>query len=223
MTLRWMRLGMMAFLALTSALTANLMLFQPVDGRKLAKRSLPSAPGLAAVGRPADIATGSLVILNATKADATVAAKSSAPADVVRAIQRELQARGYETGTADGMPGLVTRAAILGYESDHGLSLTATPSEALLQHILLGASNGDKKKQDGPTAEASQVIRTVQQSLATLGYAPGIVDGQLGDQTVRAIREFEKDQGLSETGRISGHLVARLARLAGQGRLAEGR
>lgn len=223
MTLRCMRLGMMAFLALTSALTANLMLFQPIDGRKEARRTVPASSDFASAGRPADIATGSLVILNATKIDAALPAKSGAPADVVRAIQRELQARGYETGTADGMPGLVTRAAILGYESDHGLSLTATPSEGLLQHILLGSSNGDKKKQDAPTAEASQVIRTVQQSLATLGYAPGSVDGQLGDQTVRAIREFEKDQGLSETGRISGALVARLARLAGQGRLADGR
>jgi hypothetical protein len=37
----------------------------------------------------------------------------------------------------------------------------------------------------------------------------------LNDQTRRAIRKFEVDRKMSETGRISGELLAKLATLAG--------
>ena len=40
--------------------------------------------------------------------------------DLTRAIQRELKAKGYEAGAVDGVIGLVTRGAIMAYESDAG-------------------------------------------------------------------------------------------------------
>lgn len=230
MTLRWMRLGFLCFLCLNFAFATNLLLFQPTEGRLASKRTLPPRT---IAEKPAEIATGSVVVLNAGAASAAVkidagraASNSAAGAEVVKAIQRELQARGYETGTADGMPGLVTRAAVMAYESDHALPLTGVPSDALLQAILLGAPQDGRKSaaaKSAPGPEAEQVIRTVQQSLTTLGYHPGAIDGRLGEQTVRTIAEFEGDQNLPVTGRISGQLVARLARLAGQGRLADSR
>jgi peptidoglycan hydrolase-like protein with peptidoglycan-binding domain len=73
------------------------------------------------------------------------------------------------------------------------------------------------------TAEAESAIRSVQTSLARLGYKPGRVNGRLTPDTARAIREFEVDQSLPESGRISGPLVARLDRLAGGGRIASRR
>lgn len=147
--------------------------------------------------------------------------------EVTRAIQRELKTRGYETGTADGQSGLVTRAAIMAYEHDRNLPLTGEPTAQLLKQILMGdaplpaAVPSDEPRDQ--SVQATNVIRTVQQSLVTLGYVPGKVDGRMGADTVRAVRDFELDQGMPETGRISGQLVARLSRLAGQGRLTAGR
>jgi peptidoglycan hydrolase-like protein with peptidoglycan-binding domain len=228
MTLRWMRLGFVGFFLLSFALAANLTLFQPLRPQQASARAVfPPA------SEPASpIATGSVVILNASNRTKPLSIEhepksGGESAEVVRAVQRELLARGYETGSADGMPGLITRASIMAYESDHDLPLTGVASDALLHSILLGASNGPRKggTRAGaePGREAGQVIRTVQQSLASLGYRLGQPDGRLGEQTVRTIREFETDQGLAVSGRISGQLVARLARLAGQGRLADGR
>lgn len=146
--------------------------------------------------------------------------------DVTKALQRELKIRGYETGSADGQPGLMTRAAIMAYEHDRDLPLTGEPSAQLLKLVLQGgppiAAATEPRPNKEQSVQATQVIRTVQQSLVTLGYVPGKVDGRAGEDTVRAIREFEIDQGLPETGRVSGQLVARLARLAGQGRIATG-
>ncbi len=64
------------------------------------------------------------------------------------------------------------------------------------------------------------MIRSVQRSLAKLGYKAGAANGRLTPETTRAIRAFEGDQALPETGRVSGPLISRLARLSGDGRVA---
>ena len=66
------------------------------------------------------------------------------------------------------------------------------------------------------------MIRSVQRSLAKLRYKPGPANGRLTPETARAIRAFEGDQALPETGRVSGPLISRLARLSGDGRVAQG-
>jgi peptidoglycan hydrolase-like protein with peptidoglycan-binding domain len=225
MTLRWMRIGFFSFFFLTLAFAVNLMMFQPPNGR-VASKQRPVPPLQREAPKPANVATGSIALLNTgyrAKVEKAAQARTADSPEVVRAVQRELEGRGYEVGPADGMPGLVTRASVMAFEADHGMTLTGVPSEQLLQAILLGAPQATRNPRAEPGPEAEQVIRTVQQSLATLGYAPGTVDGRLGDQTVRTIREFEMDQQLPQTGRISGQLVARLARLAGQGHIADGR
>ena len=137
-------------------------------------------------------------------------------AEIVRGIQRELDARGYEAGQPDGIAGLVTRAAIMAYEHDYGLALTATPSQELLSRIVLGSSAPPLPRGAADkiaAGEADSVALMVEQQLAVLGYTPGKADGKLDEHTSRAIREFEVDQKLAESGRISGPLVSRLLRL----------
>lgn len=149
----------------------------------------------------------------------------TASVEVVKAVQRELVRKGYDTGTQDGVPGLMTRAAIMAFEWDHGLALSAEPSEALLQAVLLDhrppgmAGAGAQQR----SRQAVQIIRTIQQSLVALGYLQGSVDGHLGEVTRRAIREFEMDNGLVPSGRISSPLFAKLARAAASGRLSSTR
>lgn len=147
--------------------------------------------------------------------------------DITAAVQARLAARGYEAGQPDGVNGLVTRAAILAFEHDHGLAPTAEPSEALLRALEHGpgtisaAAYAAAARDKRPRAE--QVVKTVQQSLVALGYAIAKPNGRVAEDTERAIREFEMDQRLPVTGRISGAIVARLARLAGHGKLTAGR
>lgn len=135
----------------------------------------------------------------------------------IRGVQQELAKRGYEPGPADGAPGLVTRAAVMAYEHDQGLPLTADPSPEVLAHLrhgtsAPGAAIGLDATAPRTNGSAEQVIRSVQQSLAQLGYLASPPDGTASDETVRAIREFEMDSGLVPSGRISGPLVARLTR-----------
>ena len=133
--------------------------------------------------------------------------------EIVRAVQRGLAVRGYEPGPADGGLGIATRAAVMAYEHDHGLALTAEPSESILTHMRTGAL-GPAVQRVGrarPMSHAEQIIRSAQHSLSTLGYFAGRIDGLVGEDTVRAIREYEMDVGLVSTGRISAALVNCLA------------
>lgn len=50
----------------------------------------------------------------------------------------------------------------------------------------------------------------VQRALTELAYAPGPIDGDIGQGTVKAIRAFQEDRGLSQTGEIDEELLSAL-------------
>jgi hypothetical protein len=62
----------------------------------------------------------------------------------------------------------------------------------------------EEKVEPGPLAAhgvpADDFTRNVQTALKRAGYEPGPVDGKAGAMTKRAIREFQKDSNLPETG-----------------------
>lgn len=211
-----LQMGLLGYIALSMCVLINMFYLQPTSNGGAKRVELGPSPEATAlsVRLPAPASTKV-----ATTTAATPPAHSSIA--TTRDIQRELDARNYSIGTSDGVAGLVTRAAIMAYEFDHALPLTGEPTENLLAIIILGSAKTAPMAQPtqriGPHAE--QVIRTVQQSLAGLGFGPIKLDGFPGEETVRAIKRFEHAQGMPETGRISSPLVARLARLAALGQV----
>jgi peptidoglycan hydrolase-like protein with peptidoglycan-binding domain len=228
-------LPLAAFGLLSVGVAANVFFLQSREqGSQQAAESVPWSMASAEAMQVGD--TGSIDRSAETREAATKSTPLSASGDhpaivpgsateVTRAVQRELQIRGYETGARDGVAGLMTRAAILAFEFDHGLPLNARPSQELLKSILLGDGRMASAKRAAGTesAQAQDVIRSVQRSLAKLGYRPGPPNGRLTADTARAIRAFEIDQTLPESGRVSGPLISRLARLSGDGKVAAGR
>ena len=227
-----MTVQLIAFLVLSGGVAANVFFLQTGGrGAQSARVSDSTAWNIAAIEAAEFGDTGSIErgarnttqvpALNLAAVPAAGDAAKSTATEVTRAVQRELQIRGYETGGSDGIAGIMTRGAIMAYEYDHNLPLSGQPSDRLLKAIILG--EGGKAKGKGgevKTAEAQDVVRSVQRSLAKLGYKPGAPNGRLTPDTLRAIRAFEGDQALPETGRISGPLIARLLRLSGDGRVA---
>lgn len=223
MTPTAVRLGLLAFTVLTGALATNVFILQPphrhIAGHDAARQAAPQAT--AAAGRPAAPAAAPSAAVPPLAIETGAVeplADTRDRSDLTRAIQRELKAKGYETGAVDGVPGLVTRGAIMAYESDANLPLTAEPRHALLQHIVLGSADiapADRGRPTPPGPEAEAVIRAVQRAFRQLGYMTTVPNGRLNDETRRAIRKFETERNLRETGRISGELLARLATLAG--------
>lgn len=247
MTPRHARLAVAAFVLLSGGVAGNVLFFQETQapGRSRGDRTAVTSPARTAIepsvaAEPATSPSRPLII-NAKSAVTTPLAPSQPPArqavdpiaaasgdapEVIASIQRELQARGYDPGTPDGVAGVVTRAAVMAWESDNGLPPTGEPTEAVMKAIVLGvtpqaAQQISAQWQALPKerrGRAEQMMRLVQQSLSALGYNLGRVTGRMNEDTERAIREFETDQNLTASGRISGPLVARLTRLASAGR-----
>jgi peptidoglycan hydrolase-like protein with peptidoglycan-binding domain len=150
-------------------------------------------------------------------------AEKGGPQLVVRAVQRELAARGFDVGPADGTATEKTKSAIAAYQKAHDLPVTGVATDELLRHILLGTPAQPAGATGSVAAKAGQTavkdvsnVKAVQKVLADLGYAPGPVDGTLGGATARAISAFQHDRKMPETGRISPELLGELKRVTGR-------
>ncbi|MGH7325060.1 MAG: peptidoglycan-binding protein [Candidatus Rokuibacteriota bacterium] len=53
-------------------------------------------------------------------------------------------------------------------------------------------------------------VRSAQQALKDKGHDPGSIDGVMGPQTQAALKDFQKAQGLKETGRLDAETMAQL-------------
>ena len=67
--------------------------------------------------------------------------------------------------------------------------------------------NPQNSANDGVGKDYSMAVR-VQRELAQAGYYRGAIDGVIGDGTRRAIRNYERDNGLPVDGRIDDQLLA---------------
>ncbi len=144
--------------------------------------------------------------------------------DTVRAVQAELDRRGYGPVTADGVMRPAARAAIMAFEHEHRLPLTGEPTQELLKLLVFGAppAAGAAGSPEVRSPQAQALVREVQRQLAARGYRPGAADGRLSAETVAAIRTFEADQGLVSKGRISALVLERLeSGMGGGGRHRE--
>lgn len=220
------RLVFVAFIGLCGLITYNALYLQDRGGGAGSMQAAGEGDG----GAPANArASGETSVAKDAGIDSTVTgtAPKSAPLQeassaLVTAVQRELAARGYDVGEGDGMMTPETETAIRRYELSHGLIETGTPSDELLRHIVLGESLGDLGAPPDGGQEGAQdlapddIIRAVQQTLADLGYAPGPVDGMMGKNTSDAIRAFQKDRQLAETGEITPTLLQEMERVSGR-------
>jgi len=210
------RLVFLAFLGLTGSIIYNALYLQDLHGPAVVVAG--TRQGISNPARPSPV---ELVKLPPVSTDLPpLKPEEGAPQLLVRAVQRELATRGFDVGPADGKPSDKTKEAISAYEKAHGLPVTGVATDELLHQILLG----DSVQPAGATgsvagdnaAKGNPNVRAVQQVLADLGYAPGPVDGALGEATARAINAFQRDRKIAETGRITPELLRELKRVTGR-------
>lgn len=67
----------------------------------------------------------------------------------------------------------------------------------------------EKMKSEGAKA-GREHVKAAQQALKEKGYDTGTIDGVMGPKTQAALKDFQKAQGLQETGRLDGETMAKL-------------
>ena len=65
-----------------------------------------------------------------------------------------------------------------------------------------GSGSEDGREVAGNAAVAKITIRQAQEELERLGYGPGPVDGVMGPKTTTALKNFQSDHGLPDTGTV---------------------
>lgn len=154
----------------------------------------------------------------------------------LRDLQTSLAALGHYRGPIDGTMSDATHQAIRSAERELGFEETGEPSPALAERLRLArefaAISGETSSTEPVQPEAKAPAKSpakatapmtaptggadigaVQRALARLGYAPGPADGSLGPKTREAIRLFERDRNLKETGDLSPALLKEATRL----------
>ena len=211
------RLVFLGFFGLTGLIIYNALYLQ--DLRSSAHAPVSSVQPSATASAPY-----APIVVAPVRTDLPASSMENVAEDqLAKAVQRELTALGYVVGRSDGTLDGATREAISSYQKSHGLPVTATPSDDLLRHILLGdsvaqnSSTGSVEQVPGSDAlGGDKTVKTVQKVLADLGYAPGPIDGAMGGATKSAISAFQRDRKIEQTGRIGPQLLAEIKRVTGQ-------
>ena len=130
----------------------------------------------------------------------------------VRVMQQALIDLGYLEGKADGKFGDKTEEAVRAFQRKNGLTpdgLAGKDTRSLLE----SARNGSSKAATGNAAKPSayneetlyngcsgEEVRAMQQELIDLGYLEGKADGKFGNKTEKAVKNFQRKNGLTPDG-----------------------
>lgn len=132
-----------------------------------------------------------IAALQGNAATPTVTAPASSPSTlstVARQKQR-LNQFGYSAGTGDEYDAQM-ELAVKRFQEDKGLPVTGQIGDRT-QQILLAPENGLPTVEPG---DASHIVQLVQERLGLLPT------GAFDDETAQAVREFQEERGLKQTG-----------------------
>jgi peptidoglycan hydrolase-like protein with peptidoglycan-binding domain len=119
--------------------------------------------------------------------------------DLVLQAQRQLKVLGFNPGTVDGNLGAQTEAALREYQRAYRLPQTGLLDEATQRSLLPERFQAAP----APTNLSNQeVVMQAQRQLKALGLNPGDIDGNLGAQTEAALREYQRQYRLPQTGTL---------------------
>lgn len=99
----------------------------------------------------------------------------------VKQLQKNLIGLGFLEGSADGSYGSKTKAAVKEFQAEFGL-------------------NPDGNAGEATQAAVENAVVRLQVELKNAGFAPGTPDGHFGSKTKTALKKFQKDRKLPETG-----------------------
>jgi peptidoglycan hydrolase-like protein with peptidoglycan-binding domain len=120
----------------------------------------------------------------------------------IRAVQRALIDQGYDPGPADGQMGRKTREALRQFQADEGLRAAGTDDAASLEALGFCAEPASAAPASAHPPTSNPQVQEAQRLLTERGYAPGPVDGLMGNKTREALRRFQGDMSLSVSGRL---------------------
>ena len=161
-------------------------------------------PCCAALAKTGKVTSSSLNIRQSANPDSKVIGKLKSGATVTI---KDTAGSWYKI-TASGTTGYVYKKYIKVSES----SSKSSGSTKTSQKSSKDTKAGNTGKTDGTCApgDSGSAVKKVQQRLKKLGYYTGKVDGDFGNSTKTAVKNFQKRNGLTANGKVNSKTLAKL-------------
>lgn len=111
----------------------------------------------------------------------------------VEELQNMLKGVGYSPGPIDGKLGFKTRTAVKTFQKEQNLKITGYVGKQTWSILQ------ESYKEETVAFEKIDV-KKIQNALKNAGFDPGKIDGKMGSKTKKAIKDFQKSQGLPSDG-----------------------
>ena len=123
----------------------------------------------------------------------------------IATIQAQLNKKGCNVGTVDGIAGPATYNAVISFQNKNGLTAdgqVGTATWDILFDTVSGGVNYNRiLKLTSPLMQGDDV-KAVQNKLNSLGYNCGVADGYYGNDTKNAVVKFQSAKGLTADGEV---------------------
>jgi N-acetylmuramoyl-L-alanine amidase len=141
-----------------------------------------------------------------------------AQGEAVRDVQRRLGALGYGVDDVDGGTyGPLTEVAVRSFQQSRRLRVDGICGPDTWNALVeAGYRLGDRFLYHRTPMQRGDDVSELQSSLGALGFDAGRVDGICGPDTANALREFQRNSGLTPDGICGPDTVSALRRLAGR-------
>ena len=133
--------------------------------------------------------------------------KRGASGAAVKLLQNRLKELGFYTSYVDGDYGYQTEKAVKAFQSKNGLTADGVAGTDTLKKLNSDSAidvNGrsEDEEDDGTLKKGSTgtAVKNLQKRLRELGYYDRTCDGDYGDVTVKAVKAFQKNNGLTVDG-----------------------
>lgn len=119
----------------------------------------------------------------------------------VKTVQQTLQQLGYLSGSVDGVFGALTDQAVRAYQKAKGLTVDGIVGPTTWGK-LTASSGGSVSANTGSLRlnDRGDAVKKLQRALKDNGYLSDSVDGVFGPNTEKAVRAFQKQQGIAVDG-----------------------
>ncbi len=121
----------------------------------------------------------------------------------VQQLQRRLKEYGYFSGAADGVFGDATQMAVESFQMVNGLTVTGVADGATLMRLMADSPitwPAYLTEMSAAAGDTGLNVYALQRKLKQMGYFHGECTGSYGDLTQQAVTQFQRENGLEQTG-----------------------
>ncbi|MBE5767053.1 MAG: hypothetical protein E7335_07820 [Clostridiales bacterium] len=126
--------------------------------------------------------------------------KNGSRGTAVRKMQERLRTLQYLAGNADGIFGARTEEAVKAYQSQHGFKATGVADADMLSHLYSSTATKHSGYIELRKNDSGDMVKNLNSRLKELYYTSANATSSYSEQTVQAVKLYQKQMGMEANG-----------------------